>query len=481
MRGLAAKADVHPNRFRWAYCQVQELKKLKSTRPKFVKEALFSLPTSLDETYERILTGIDKRLRTDAMKLLRWLAYAKSPPSLSELVDATIIDWTAEGNVEVEDRPGLYDTLEILSGLVIAAGVDRESDRSYEEENAESEGREGEGDKNELASRRQQADRDTKVRLAHFSVKEYLESKRILESSAEDFYLESSREHRVLSQSCLTYLMYYNSSEEKLSTSQDLTTFPLLRYAAESWFYHSALQEAGTVTREVALLCTETMLRDWLRVHEPDQTWKLSFEEMNDVGSSLYYASFIGLERVVGDLLNTDAEVNAQGGQYGNALQAASEGGYEKVVQMLIDAGAEVNAQGGEYGSALQAASWEGHDKVVQMLMDAGADVNAQGGYFDNALQAASWEGHDKVVQMLMDAGADVNAQGGYFGNALQAASERGHEKVVQMLIDAGAEVNAQGGECSSALQAASWRGHEKMVQMLHSNGAIDAVDSDDG
>jgi ankyrin repeat domain-containing protein 50 len=44
---------------------------------------------------------------------------------------------------------------------------------------------------------------------------------------------------------------------------------------------------------------------------------------------------------------------------------------------MLIDTGAEVNAQGGLYDNALQAASVEDREKVVRILMDAGAEVNA--------------------------------------------------------------------------------------------------------
>jgi hypothetical protein len=67
--------------------------------------------------------------------------------------------------------------------------------------------------------------------------------------------------------------------------------------------------------------------------------------------------------------------LNAQSEYYGNALQAASAGGHDKVVRMLIDTGANVNAQGGHYfyGNALQEASVGGHDKVVQILKDAGA------------------------------------------------------------------------------------------------------------
>lgn len=145
--------------------------------------------------------------------------------------------------MEVDERPGLDDVLEILSGLVTI--VRGREDRDDLEDVVEARGNElkSEDDEIEVMShRRQQVREDTTVRLAHFSVKEYLESKRILDGSALDFSFKSSREHRILSQSCITYIKHYSRSEEKLSTEQDLRTFPLLQYAAGSWFYYLALQ-----------------------------------------------------------------------------------------------------------------------------------------------------------------------------------------------------------------------------------------------
>lgn len=466
---ISAKAD---GMFRWVHCQLQELKKLRSTRPSFVKEKLYSLPATLDETYERMLVEIEPGLRTDALTLLRWLAYAKSPPSLDELVDATVIDVTAEGKVELEDRPGLDDALEILSGLVTVIGGEENEDDRYRIDFG------SEGEQIKLARPHQQISGDAKVRLAHFSVKEYLESKRILESSAKDFYLESTRGHGVLSQSCLECLVHYTSSDEKLSTRRDFATFPLLRYAAKTWFYHSALQGDTKATREVGLLSTDATLRSWLRVHQPDHEPHLAFLQLDDIGSSLYYASFLGLEQVVRELLSTGANANVQGGHLGNALQAASSEGHEIAVQILTHAGADVNAQGGACGNALQAASFQGDEKVVQMLIDAGADVNAQGGFLNNALQAALDTGYEQVVQMAIDAGADVNAYG---DKVLPEASKHGREKVVQILVDAGADVNAQSGRVhSSALMEASPEGNEKIVQILiDAEADVDAQEVD--
>ena len=456
-----------------------------------MKEALRHLPATLDATYERMLTGIEEMFRMEALTLLRWLAYAKSPLSLGELAEATVINPAVNGVVDVDNRGSLEDTLDILSGLVTAVRLD--SDDADEGVAPRLEIPDSEDIDTGFAHPGQQFKKGTKVRLAHFSVKEYLESTRILQSHAKDFYLESAKEHRFLAQSCLMYILYYSSSSEKTSTNQDLVTFPLLRYTAQSWFSHSSQQQQrGGFSQETSLLSSENIKKDWLHVYQPDRTWSIPFKQVMNIGSSLYYASVVGLEAVVQILMDRGMDVNAQGGAYGNALQAASYEGYETVVQMLIRQGADVNACGGRYGNALQAASVGGHDHVVQILIELGADVNAHGGLYGNALQAASVGGYDKVVQILIELGADVNAHRGLYGNALQAASSRGHEKavqilvgnalqaasvgghdkVVEMLIERGADVNAQRGEYGYALQAASIRGHDKVVEMLIERGA---------
>ncbi|OQN98003.1 hypothetical protein B0A48_16308 [Cryoendolithus antarcticus] len=464
---LSERAD---GMFRWVYCQLEQLKMFKSTRLSSLRAALHALPKTLDGTYERMLDNINEADRSYAFTLLRWLAYAQSPLSLLELAEASIIDTTdtlgVDGSVDTDDRGDWADTLNILAGFVTIDGVqEEENDHVIDSD----------GDFNVKRASRQ-IEEGTRVRLAHFSVKEYLESSRILESNVKYFQLDPFKEHRYLTHSCLVYLTHYSASSLKTSTEEDLEAFPLLVYAAKTWPHYAFLQQCSSSTREVAFLDSVARKRDWLQIYDPDRSWKQPFENSKlEVATALYYASLLGLKAIVQELLNGRADVNAQGGHYGNALQAASVTGHEKVVQVLIDAGADVNTQDeGHYSNALQAASFGGHEKVVQMLIYTGADINAPGGKFDNALYAASSEGHEKVVQMLIDAGADVNAQNGeYYDNALQAASEQGYEKVVQMLMDAGADVNAQDeGRYGNALQAASLGGHEKVVQMLIDAGA---------
>ena len=417
-----------------------------------MKEVLLDLPSTLDEIYERTLIRIDQRLRKQAIVLLQWLAYAQSPPTLGELTEASIVDPTGDGSVQSDDRGGLQDTLEILAELITCGKAVESNHEDDDDDDDDISNAEGENEsEDEIINNNniyatwsgRRVGLRSRVRLAHFSVKEYLESKRILQSSAKDFFLEPGMSHEFLAQSCLAYIIHYSSSREKTSSTQDMLKFPLLRYAAQSWHYHSLNGLSGDITRETSLLQSEDAKRDWLIVHRPNMEWKHPFDHLDNVGSSLYYASFLGLARVVRALVKQGADVDAEGGTYGNALQAASFSGDEKVVAMLLERGADVNAQGGAYGNALQAASYWGYEKVVTMLLERGADVDAQGGAYGNALQAALSRGDEKVVTMLLERGADVNAQSGKFGNTLQAASFSGDEKVVAMLLERGADVTA--------------------------------------
>ena len=456
-------------RFRWAYCQLQALKKLKSTSPKYVKQALDALPATLDDTYTRVLLDIDEVYHDHALTLLRWLAYARSPPTLGELVDAAVTDPIHESSVDAGNRGGLEDTLNILSGLVTVE----------ESKDADVEGRSEikylttdvsviDHDPADVGSHSRDPTSDTRVRLAHFSVKEYLESKRILKSRADQFYLESAIGHKVLAQSCLTYLRYYSASYEKTLTIQDLEAFPLLKYAAQSWFYHSTLQCSGEASREISLLRIEQARDDWLVVHDPDDPWNEPFQRSKrkngGSASAIYYASLLGLPAVVAKLLHNGADVNTEGGAYDSPIQAASAEGHEGIVQLLINNEANVNAEGGLYNSPIQAASARGHEGIVQLLIDNKANVNAKSGRYGSPMQAASAFGYEGIVQLLIDNKANVNAKGGRYGSPIQAASARGHEGIVQLLIVNKANVNAEGGDYGSPVQAVSAEGDKITV-----------------
>lgn len=60
--------------FRWADCQLRAIRQCKTL--KGLREALDSLPTTLDETYSRILDNVDPASAKDAQTMLSWLCFA---------------------------------------------------------------------------------------------------------------------------------------------------------------------------------------------------------------------------------------------------------------------------------------------------------------------------------------------------------------------------------------------------------------------
>lgn len=259
----------------------------------------------------------------------------------------------------------------------------------------------------------------TYVRLAHFSVKEYLVSSRV---NIARYSLPFQGSHDTLAKCCLVYLLRLDVDEWERPFLE--SEFPLARYAAEHWMQHARASENPSQQQQdlsIALLTQDTAAFS---------TWNLLFD--------------------IDDSLSAARSIQEQPCKLPSPLYAASFGNLTHIVRAMLDAGADANIQGGRLKNALQVASLRGHEEVVQLLLNGGADVNytKEAGLHGNALQAAASSGHEKVVKLLLAAGADVNTQGGIYGDALQVASGFGNENVVQLLLAAGAKVNASSSAC---------------------------------
>jgi ankyrin repeat protein len=427
-------------------CQLDTLAQCRNRA--MLRKSLATLPQTLDQTYDRILTAISEQDRDFAMRILQWLTFSARPLSVKEVAEIVAIDVAREpafDRDEVLEDP--LEALNICSSLVTVTS--------------------------NKAKRRSKPARQV-IALAHYSVREYLVSDRIKQGSAKQYSMQEVECHSAIATGSLKYLMQF----QQPISDDVMESFVLARYSAEFWSSH--LQKTGDKIEHVSQLATSLMAIEkpvyltWIRLCDLERSSQKPNmgRSLDDVATPLYYCALLGLRIVTRLLLDRGADVNAQGGLFGNALQAASAKGHEQIVTMLLNEGARANAQGGYYGDALQAASLKGYERIVTVLLNEGANVNAQDGLYGNALQAASLEGHEQIVTVLLNEGADVNAQGGDYGNALQAASAEGHEQVVTILLDRGADVNAQGGLYGNALQAASITGREQIVTILLDKGA---------
>ena len=461
-----------------------------------LRQALKSLPKDLDSTYDRILGKITEENKDHAFKILQWLAYAARPLRLVEIAEVVAIDVLGSPRFDVERRlVDPWDVMAICPNLLTTAKKKNPWDQDLDQDDTSS----LEDEKGDIIW----------VRLAHFSVKEYLVSSRIQQGMASFYSIREVKANTVIAETCLAYLLQFDQPD--LSSEKIFEDFPLASYAADYWHKHSRVTEdAERVAFPLGLDLLSygsCALLHCIRFSDPDRWDDPNLEkDPNTLALPLYYASAFGLLYSVTSLLDEGADINAKGGRFGTALQVAASKEHNHVLRLLIERGAHVNAvdgadgsalaaacaqpsslqmvplllhhgaeinvQGGRYGNALQAALWRGNIEVVQLLLHHGAEINVQGGRYGNALQAALWRGNIEVVQLLLHHGAEINVQGGYYGNALQAASIGGKIELVQLLLHHGADINAQGGFYGNALQAVSYGGNIEVVQLLLHHGA---------
>ena len=305
------------------------------------------------------------------LKVLQWLTFSARPLRLEELVETFAIDPNATPRFDANRRlPEPRDILQLCSSLITLSDHDDDDSDGKSDRKLTADSVYSQSDSVAISS-------FTYVRLAHFSVKEYLVSDRIQRGATPHYSVQEIESHDVLARDCIAYLLKFD--EPGSLTAETMKTSPLGEYAARFWVTHAKVAEKGP-TQASILLIMELFLTEregflnWIRMYNFDRYGEQDLSlKLDDLASPLYYAALAGL------------------------LEPA---------KLLIEAGKGVNFQGGEYGNALQAALYWGYNNIVQLLLDRGADINAQGGYFSNALQAASNLVDIKIVQLLLDKGA---------------------------------------------------------------------------
>lgn len=314
------------------------LKKCKNKRA--LDKALESLPETLHKTYSRILQNIDAQDQEKAWHALIWLAYSKRPLKIEEVANAAVLDPQAIITFDPDER--LFDPnsiFEILGSLVTCSSEDSSS---------------------------------KVIRLAHFSVEEYLVSKAIQSSEVSKFGIIDIVPDRFIAECCLRYLFYYDDSDLKTISKKDLETFPLLEYACQFWYIHTNAipsemqQPTDSILR---LFLSDTALVSWLRVHEPDSGCNFLFKDLIHISTPLSYASTVGLETVVTRLLEKGADVDAKTWSGQTALHLAVKNGHAAVARLLLDRGAEVDSVDLRGRTPLYwAATWN-HVALIKLLL----------------------------------------------------------------------------------------------------------------
>ncbi|KAN0139405.1 hypothetical protein V8E53_002906, partial [Lactarius tabidus] len=326
---LTERAD---GMFRWVFCQLDALQ---HCFPPNLRQYLNELPETLDETYERILRGINKAQKNDACRLLQCLTVAARPLRVEELAEILAFDFQlpSSGGIPTLKEDWRWDNheqavLSMCSGLItiVQSGYSRV------------------------------------VQFSHFSVKEFLTSPRLLQSHRDvsQFHIDLEPAHTIMAQACLGTLLQLDEH----TVNSGAKGLPLVKYAAEHWVVHAQFERVTSRVRDgmVDLFdFSKPHFAAWLRVHDIDESWDYFSPRLPPgVGSEspLYYAAFCGFYDLAENLIIKDPEqVNTRGGRIVAPLPAALYKRHFHIADLLHRHGAVVDVQGHSWWTPLHLAS----------------------------------------------------------------------------------------------------------------------------
>ncbi|KAH9029588.1 hypothetical protein EDB85DRAFT_2290792 [Lactarius pseudohatsudake] len=449
---LTERAD---GMFRWVFCQLDTLQ---HCFPSNLRQFLDELPESLDETYERILRGINKAQKDNARRLLQCLAVAVRPLRVEELAELLAFDFqgSSSGGIPKLKDDWRWDNQEeaVLSTCSSLIAIVPDDDSRV-------------------------------VQFSHFSVKEYLTSPRLARSDEDvsRFYIDLEAAHTILAQACLGTLL-------QLDEHADAEGFPLVEYAARHWVDHARFDGVSSLVRDGMddlFDSSKPHFAAWLRVHNMDEDWVNFSRGSHGVGSPLYYAAFCGFYDLAERLIMKHPEqVNAGGGLLLAPLPAAVYRSHFDVANLLHKHGSVVDSRGQRERTPLYAASYKGRVDIMRWLLNHGADPNVGREDGWTPLHTAGAHGKLEAIQVLLEHNADVNMRSNNGETPVHVTVYNAYDlsegkwiEGLQRLLEHGADPNAGDNDHSTPLHQASYKGLLEVARLLLSYGAN--VDEKDG
>jgi ankyrin repeat protein len=454
--------------FLWIKLQQEQLRGGKSKKE--LRKIVESMPTGLNQTYERNWTSImnlPDADRSRAISILRWTTLALRPLNVAELTEALVVQPDVDGaHLSVDDLP------EEINDDYIDGEIKSLCGSLIEIRSA--------APKTPLSSQT--------IHLVHVSVKEYLLSVLPTPSGLETIstsILGDAAQNIDLARVCLRYLNLEDVWGVTNIFEGDKERRPFLNYAAKFWLSHTNATKVNVDT--LNRLLNEffepgnTNFDAWATCFESSKSEK-ELEKDSGPSNSLYYASFFGLASTMEylhDLGNSD--IDFAGGRFGTALQSTCVAGHLAAFDRLLEWGADVNAKGGEFGTALNAAAAGGQETMVKGLVSREASLAFTDARGQTPLHLACCNGHTRTVQFLLKAGAYMSISDEDGWTPLNSAANSGHLEVVKLLLDQGADTSISNQHGWTPLNSAANSGHLEVVKLLLNQGADTSISNQHG
>ncbi|KAL6886925.1 hypothetical protein GGI43DRAFT_273204 [Trichoderma evansii] len=432
----------------WVYLIFKHLeeKVFKKTQ-KGIETTIATLPSSINEVYERILNK--SKEPSIVQKVLSILLAASRPLTLSEMNIAINLAKTSQAiyDLVLEDADIFKSRIRSLCGLFISV---------Y----------------------------NNKIYFLHQTARDFLLAKSsspaiIPLSLSWQHSISSRHAHTTLAELCMIYLDLFNSTdrfqkdikEMRLNNSQYLD---FLDYSAENWIAHFHAAD---------LADNDAISPFALRICNPDSKSYLLWSQIipryrhdspPEDATQLILASYYGLTAVAKLCLEKGCNIEARSGIY-TPLQWATFRSHEGVVKLLLERGANIDVKNNNSETPLLQAASEGHEGIVRLLLDKGANIEIkENQYHTTPLWRAALRGHKGIVRLLLKKGADIEVKDNKCQTTpLCRAVLMGHEGIVKLLLKKGADIEAKDNLYQKTpLWQATLLDHEGIVKLLLKKGA---------
>ena len=312
---------------------------------KDVRSALEGLPSTLEQTYQRILARIPVEDASLAKNTLLWLCFSRRPMRFEEICEAVVLD----DSQQMDEQSRLLrpnDLLETCSSLITYSTHTRG------------------------------------LSLAHSSVFIFLTSESLASGPSSVFHLSWQTADEIISQRCLSYLLLPHFANGYTATFEEfihrVRDWPLLPYTADALWDH--------------LLSVDP--------HGPLKQLLLAFLDSHRLPRAGNFGSWVQA---------FSPRMPAHRIQGTTPLYWASREGHLPLVRMILALGGKEDLEkpgGMHLSTPLHVAAWSGHADVVKELLDAGANVHERNKNGESGLHWAVILRHVEVRRLLEEAGA---------------------------------------------------------------------------
>ena len=385
-----------------------------------LRDKLNGLPTTLESTYDQILTRIQDVDAMNAMKLILWLTFSKRPIHVEDL--ALILEFdvkTQQFDMNAKlDYPD--DVLKICSSLVTKM-------------------------------------EDETVQFAHASIKEYFQSgKREISSAVK---VDPHFGHYFIGQCSLTFILQRKQViPEDVAPASKRFENTLLRYAAHFWPKHIlTCKKESAVMNQVIKLFESQSLTYWVNAY--------NYKYWNHDNVQMIYPNYLQIAALHG-LIETvkwlmQQPVNSV--ECMEALSAAASNGHINIVTLLVQKG-NIQVTSTLYCQALHRASRRGESQVVRLLCEHGKDSDVFQKFINVAIWNALMDKQKEAIKLLIDcSGLNWKIESA----AVRCTAREGDVELVQLMIEKELDENRRKKLIVEAVEVAASAGHNAIVDLL--------------